>query len=147
MHACMNMYMYKVPSLFSLYYIAGYDHVCSHLVDITHVLETTKGACKYLTQHYIQMGWLENTEQPTEVELVRQALQRIKINPNQYEIFLTMLRNIKGLDLIVSTITGQGEVYIQFYYYFCSVVSSNYKDADIAINVVTWPHHMDTGSG
>ena len=78
------------------------------------MLETTKGACKYLTQHYIQMGWLENTEQPTEVELVRQALQRIKINPNQYEIFLTMLRNIKGLDLIVSTITGQGEVYIIF---------------------------------
>ena len=57
------------------------------------------------------MGWLENTEQPTEDELVRQALQRIKINPNQYEIFLTMLRNIKGLDLIVSTITGQGEVW------------------------------------
>ena len=97
-----------------IFIFIGYDRVCSHLVDITHVLEATKGACKYLTQHYVQMGWLETTEQPSEVELVKQALLRIKIDPNQYEIFLTMLCKIKGLDVIVSAITGQGEVYIYY---------------------------------
>ena len=93
------------------HYVAGFNRICSHLVDITNMLNTTKGAREALTQHFIQKGWLDHTQTPTEYELVQQALQRIKIDPGQYDTFLVMLRAIQGLGLIVNTITrGQGEV-------------------------------------
>ena len=96
---------------FCLYSLsAGYDRVRSHLVDITNLLKTT-GAREDLTQHFMQMRWLGNAQNPSENELVQLALQRIKIDPGQYDMFLTMLRAIQGLDLIVNAITrGQGEV-------------------------------------
>ena len=93
----------------SLY--AGYDLICSHLVDITNLLKTT-GAREDLTQHFVQKRWLGTSQNPSENELVQLALQRIKIDPSQYDIFLAMLRAIQGLDLILNVITtGQGEVY------------------------------------
>ena len=89
----------------------GYDLVCSHLVAITNLLKKTKGAREDLTQHYVQKRWLANTQNPSENELVQLALQRIEIDPGQYDIFLAMLRAIQGLDLIVNVITHeQGEV-------------------------------------
>ena len=69
------------------------------------MLKTTQGAQKALTQHYIQNGWLDNTQNPSEDELVRQALQRIKIDPSQYDMFLNMLHAIKGLDIMVKALT------------------------------------------
>ena len=72
------------------------------------MLCTTKGAREALTQHYVQEGWLDYTQTPTEYELVTQALQRIKIDPREYDKFLSMLRVIKGLDLIVK-ILSKGE--------------------------------------
>ena len=72
------------------------------------MLTTTKGAREALTQHYVQEGWLDPTQTPNEYELVKQALQRIKIDPRQYDKFLSMLRVIKGLDLIVK-ILSKGE--------------------------------------
>ena len=89
----------------------GYDCVCSHLVNITSLLQITKGARERLTQHYIQRRWLDSTQSPSENELVQQALLRIKIDPSQYDTFLTMIRDTEGLDLIVKCLTyGQGEV-------------------------------------
>ena len=90
----------------------GYDCVCSHLVNITSLIQTTKGARERLTQHYIQQRWLDSTQNPSENELVKQALLRIKIDPSQYDTFLTMVRDTEGLDLIVKALKyGQGEVY------------------------------------
>ena len=91
---------------------AGYDCVCSHLVNITSLIQTTKGARERLTQHYIQRRWLDSTQNPSENELVKQALLRIKIDPSQYDTFLTMLRDTEGLDLIVKALKyGRGEIY------------------------------------
>ena len=84
---------------------AGYDLVKSHLVVITKLLNATKGAREALTQHYVQEGWLDQTQNPSEDELVRQALQRMEIDPSQYDKFLTMLRSIKGLDIVVKILT------------------------------------------
>ena len=84
-----------------LCFFAGYVSVKSHLVDITNLLKTTKGACEALTQHYIQNGWLDHTQTPTENEMVQQALQRMKLDSSQYDEFLKMLCAIKGLDLII----------------------------------------------
>ena len=90
---------------------AGYDLVKSHLVDITKLLNATEGAREVLTQHYVQIGWLDHTQNPSEDKLVRQALQRMEIDPSQYDKFLTMLRSIKGLDIIVNKLTRvQGKV-------------------------------------
>ena len=64
-----------------------------------------------MPQHYIQQRWLDITQNPSENELVQQALQRIKMDPSQYDTFLTMIRDIQGLDPIVKVLTfGQGEV-------------------------------------
>ena len=84
---------------------AGYDLVKSHLVVITKLLNATKGAREALTQHYVQEGWLDQIQNPSEDELVRQALQRMEIDPSQYDKFLTMLRSIKGLDIVVKSLT------------------------------------------
>ena len=90
---------------------AGYDLVASHRVAITKLLNVTIGAREALTRYYVQQGWLDHTQNPSEDELVRQALQRIQIDPSQYYKFLTMLRSIKGLDIIVKKFTLiQGKV-------------------------------------
>ena len=43
---------------------------------------------------------------PTEDELVILALQRIQQDPNQYDLFIDMLRDIPGMDLTVDRITS-----------------------------------------
>ena len=71
----------------------------------------TNGAREALTQHYVQEGWLDHTQTPTEYELVKQALQRIKIDPKEYDKFLSMLHVITGLDLIVKNLSkGESEI-------------------------------------
>ena len=46
------------------------------------------------------------TENPTENQLVTLALQRIKQDPKQYDMFIDMLRDISGMDLTVQRITS-----------------------------------------
>ena len=46
------------------------------------------------------------TEYPTEDQLVTLALQRIKQDPNPYDLFIDMLRDISGMDLTVDRITS-----------------------------------------
>ena len=89
---------------------AGYECVKSQLVKVISLLKSTKHACKALTLHYKQEGWLEMTEYPTEDELVTQALVRMKDDSSQYDKFLNMLRAIEGLDVIINAITcGHGK--------------------------------------
>ena len=98
-------YMYVLSTIF-----AGYCRVHSRLVKITDSLKAVKGARGILTLHYKQEQWLDDNEYPTEFELVTIALNRIKTDSSQYDIFLTMLRDIRGLDLIVNAITcGPGK--------------------------------------
>ena len=41
-----------------------------------------------------------------EGELVTLALVRIKQDPSQFDLFIDMLRDTEGMDLIVTTLTG-----------------------------------------
>ena len=92
---------------------AGYECVKSQLVKVIHLLKATKHACKALTLHYKQEGWLEITAYPTEDELVTQALVRMKDDSNQYDKFLNMLRAIEGLDVIINAIKcGHGKSFL-----------------------------------
>ena len=83
----------------------GYDNVCCNMSDIITALKLTPGATDKLTEKYKQEGWMAIAENPTENQLVTLALQRIKQDPKQYDMFIDMLRDIRGMDLTVQIIT------------------------------------------
>ena len=87
----------------------GYDKIRRNLVAITKTLKSTHGAREKLTLHYKQNEWIDITENPLEDELVTLALMRIKQDPNQYDLFVSMLHDIEGMDLVVNTIITSGE--------------------------------------
>ena len=95
----------------------GYDRVRSNLLQITKALKSTPGARENLILHYIQHKWLDTTENPAEGELVRLALVRIKQDPSQFDLFIDMLRDTEGMDLIVTTLTGRELRYALYAYY------------------------------
>ena len=84
----------------------GYNKVRCNMSDIITALKSTPGATDELTGKYKQKGWLAITEYPTEDRLVNLALQRIKQDPKQYDMFIDMLRSISGMDLTVDRITS-----------------------------------------
>ena len=84
----------------------GYERVRCNMDDITSALKSTPGATDKLTGKYKQEGWMDINEHPTEDKLVTLALQRIKQDPKQYDLFIDMLRDIPGMDLTVNSITS-----------------------------------------
>ena len=59
-----------------------------------------------------------------EGELVTLALVRIKQDPSQFDLFIDMLRDTEGMDLIVTTLTG-GELRCSTYTYILEYWSSH----------------------
>ena len=84
----------------------GYDRVLNNLLKITRTLKSTPGARENLILHYIQHKWLGTTESPVEGELVRLTLLRIEQDPSQFDLFIDILRDTEGMDLIVTTLTA-----------------------------------------
>ena len=84
----------------------GYDRVLSNMDGIISALKLTSDATDKLTRKYKQKGWMNITGKPTEDELVTLALNRIQQDPNQYGLFIDMLRDIPGMDLTVDRITS-----------------------------------------
>ena len=97
-------------------YYTGYDRVLSNLVSITDALESSPSARDRLTLLYKQHKWLDIKEKPEESQLVTLALERIKQDPSQFDLFLKMLCGIKGMDLIVATLTGSELNYALYMY-------------------------------
>ena len=83
-----------------------YDKVCCNMNNIITTLKSNPGATDMLTGMYKQKGWMNITVHPTEDQLVTLVLDRIKHDPNQYDMFIDMLRNIPGMDLTVDRITS-----------------------------------------
>ena len=79
-----------------------------NLVSITKALKSTPGARENLILHYVQQKWLDTAENPVEGELVKVALVRIKQDPSQFDLFIDMLGDIEGMDLMVKTL-GEGK--------------------------------------
>ena len=77
--------------------------------DIITALKSTPSASDMLTGMYKQKGWMNITEHPTEDQLVTLALHMIRLDPNQYDLFIDMLRIIPGMDLTVERITSFSE--------------------------------------
>ena len=93
-------------TLFTFVLSTGYDRVLSNVDGITSALKTTPGSTDNLTGKYKQKGWMNIAEKPTEDQLVTLALNRIQQDPNQYDLFIDMLRDIPGMDLTVGKITS-----------------------------------------
>ena len=99
--------MYNIHRYDFLYCIhTGYDRVLNNLVDITRALKLLPSALAELTQLYQQNRWLDITDKPNADELVTLALERIKVDPNQYDLFVAMLRSITGMENIVHKVTS-----------------------------------------
>ena len=78
----------------------------TNLSSIITALQSNPSARNSLRQKFKEKGWLSITDSPTEEQLVTRALGRIELDPKQYRVFLAMLRDIEGLDLIVNRLTG-----------------------------------------
>ena len=83
---------------------------------MTKALKSTPGARENLILHYKEHEWLDVTENPSEGELVTLALVRIKQDPSQFDLFIDMLRDTEGMDLIMATLTA-GELRCSTYTY------------------------------
>lgn len=77
------------------------------MTEITEALKSNPGARENLTLHYKEHKWLNITEYPSENELVTLALVRIKQDSSQFDLFMKMLHDTEGMDLIVTTFTGR----------------------------------------
>ena len=64
------------------------------------------GAQAKLTQLFQQNRWLDITEKPNAGELVTLALGKIDVDPNQYDLFVSMLRSITGMEDIIHKVTS-----------------------------------------
>ena len=85
-----------------------YKSVSNNMEDIINALKTVKGAKECLIMKYWGKGWLPQTANPTEDELVSQVLHRISMKTSEFRIFMDMLNNIKGMDLVVDKLEFRG---------------------------------------
>ena len=86
--------------------ITGYDTILHKLSDIIKALKLNPGAREKLTSLYQQNEWLAIDESPVEDKLVRVALMRIEQDPDQFDLFIDMLCDIEGMDVIVNKLRG-----------------------------------------
>ena len=103
--------MYVASLLYSVEWnviniVTGYNRILSSLGDIIETLKLNSGARDKLTSLYQKHKWLSISAKPVEDDLVKLALDRIKQDPSQFDMLISMLNKIEGMDLIVKTLTG-----------------------------------------
>ena len=86
--------------------IPEYQRVITNLESITTALQLNPPASQSLRQKCKEKKWLGLAANPREEQLATFVLGRIEQDANQYDEFITMLRDIEGMDLIVKTLTG-----------------------------------------
>ena len=79
-----------------------YNSVLENNCDIVDTLNSTPGATTRLWTKYKEKVWSNICTEQTSNTLVTTALNRIKNDAKHFETFLTMLKDIAGLDLIVA---------------------------------------------
>ena len=84
-----------------------YTSVRRNYESLTQYLDVNVEAKKSLTRKYISEGWLDPVATPSEDKLVSQVMVRIKQDPKQYDVFIEMLKEIAGTNLIVQKLTGK----------------------------------------
>lgn len=87
----------------------GYQKVLSKISEITSTLKQLPGAKEKLSELYKKQEWISMEADTTETNLVNIALDRIQLKSSQFEVFVGMLKEITGMDLIVETLELTGE--------------------------------------
>lgn len=85
----------------------AYKSVLAHIDTITSHLKVNSSAKGTLVTKYQQQGWLSITETPDEKELVTMALNRIAQDEKQYDIFMKMIGDITGMDIVAGKIKSK----------------------------------------
>ena len=86
-----------------------YKKVLSKIPEITSTLKQLPGAKEQLSELYKKNRWIPMEADATEMNLVNIALERIQLKSSQFEVFVGMLKEITGMDLIVETLELTGE--------------------------------------
>ena len=81
-----------------------YQSVMAHLDEITKHLKVNRSAKNDLTQKYREKMWIDITENPDEDSLIRLALIRIGTEVADFNVFIDMLNNTVGMNIIVTKI-------------------------------------------
>lgn len=85
----------------------AYRSVLAHIDAITRCLKANSDAKDALVLKYKQMKWVDVTTILDENKLVSLVLDRISNDAGQYDIFIEMLKEIAGTDLIVDKLEGR----------------------------------------
>lgn len=83
---------------------AEHNKVLRNMNNITSTLKLAPGATDKLREKYKQNEWIDIIANPSEDQLVAIAVERIKQDPKQHDLFIAMLNDITGMDLIVKNI-------------------------------------------
>ena len=83
-----------------------YKAVLSHLEALTTTLRIIPGAEDSLLLKFQERLWLAIGAGASAKELVTLALNRIKNDVKDYDVFINMLRYITGMEQVVNTIEG-----------------------------------------
>ena len=86
-----------------------YNSVLSNLIIITKHLKVNEEAKESLILMYKQEKWLTITAKPEDMQenkLVNLALVMIESDTKHFDIFITMLENITGMDEVVKKLKG-----------------------------------------
>lgn len=84
----------------------AYKTVLACITDITDCLKANRPAKDALILEYQKREWINITETLNETELVMLVLNRVSSDAGQYDIFIDMLKNIAGTNLIVNKLKG-----------------------------------------
>ena len=79
--------------------LAGFDTITDHL-------RVNRASQRSLTIAYKQKSWIQLGEEPGPDRLVEITLNRIERDVSEYYVFMTMLDDIVGMDLVVKEIEG-----------------------------------------
>ena len=83
-----------------------YRAVLSHLKALTTALRVTPGAESSLLLKFQELLWLATGAKASAKELVTLSLNRINNDFKDYDVFINMLRNLKGMEHMVNKMAG-----------------------------------------
>ena len=93
-----------------------YKSVNTNQVKIIRTLKCNEAASKTLKQKFKEKNWLELTDDRDEEGLVILILNRIDLDVHSFEEFISILKDIAGMDLIVQLLEGVSITYLYFFF-------------------------------
>ena len=83
-----------------------YKAVLENLIPLVRTIEATSGSLEDLQRQFTVKSWLSPTAHTNANGLATLALNRIKTNVKDYDVFMEMLSSVTGMDQIVGIIEG-----------------------------------------